>query len=53
LHAPFEKALREGHLIPILFVSAKTGAGIKELLHVLAFAGAESGRRQSAAVLQG
>jgi len=36
LHAPFEKALREGHLIPILFVSAKTGAGIKALLHVLA-----------------
>ncbi|WP_306603205.1 elongation factor G [Azonexus sp.] len=35
LHAPFEKALREGHLIPILFTSAKTGAGIKELLHVL------------------
>lgn len=36
LHAPFEKALREGHLVPILFVSAKTGAGIRELLHVLA-----------------
>ena len=36
LHAPFEKALREGHLIPILFVSAKTGAGIPELLDVLA-----------------
>ena len=36
LHAPFEKALREGHLIPILFISARTGAGIKELLHVLA-----------------
>ena len=36
LHAPFEKALREGHLIPILFTSAKTGAGIRELLHVLA-----------------
>jgi elongation factor G len=36
LHAPFEKALREGHLIPILFVSAKTGAGVKALLHVLA-----------------
>ena len=35
LHGAFEKALREGHLIPILFVSAKTGAGIKELLHVL------------------
>jgi elongation factor G len=36
LHAPFEKALREGHLVPILFTSARTGAGIKELLHVLA-----------------
>ena len=36
LHAPFEKALREGHLVPILFVSAKTGAGIDQLLHVLA-----------------
>ncbi|MDP2808618.1 MAG: elongation factor G [Rhodocyclaceae bacterium] len=36
LHAPFEKALRSGHLIPILFVSARTGAGIDELLHVLA-----------------
>ena len=36
LHAPFEKAMREGHLIPILFVSAKTGAGVRELLHVLA-----------------
>lgn len=36
LHAPFEKALREGHLIPVLFTSAKTGAGIDALLHVLA-----------------
>ncbi len=36
LHAPFEKALREGHLIPILFTSAKTGAGLRELMHVLA-----------------
>ena len=36
LHAPFEKALREGHLIPILFVSARTGAGIPQLLDVLA-----------------
>ncbi len=35
LHAPFEKALRAGHLVPILFVSARTGAGIPELLHVL------------------
>lgn len=36
LHAPFEKALRSGHLIPILFVSAKTGAGLPQLLDVLA-----------------
>ncbi len=35
LHAPFEKALREGHLIPICFASAKTGAGVKELLDLL------------------
>ena len=32
LHAPFEKALREGHLIPVCFVSARTGAGVAELL---------------------
>jgi elongation factor G len=36
LHAPFEKALREGHLVPILFVSARTGAGLDQLMHVLA-----------------
>lgn len=34
LHEPFEKALREGHLVPICFVSARTGAGIPELLEV-------------------
>ena len=34
LHAPFEKALREGHLIPVCFVSAKNGAGVEELLKV-------------------
>ncbi len=36
LHAPFEAALRAGHLIPILFVSAKTGAGVPQLLNALA-----------------
>ena len=36
LHEPFEKALREGHLIPICFVSARTGAGLQELLDVFA-----------------
>ena len=35
LHAPFEKALRDGHLVPVCFVSAKTGAGVAELLNVL------------------
>jgi elongation factor G len=36
LHDPFEKALREGHLIPVCFVSAETGAGIPELLEMFA-----------------
>jgi elongation factor G len=35
LHAPFEKALREGHLVPVCFVSAETGAGVAELLEVV------------------
>jgi elongation factor G len=41
LHAPFEKALREGHLVPVCFVSAKTGAGVAELLDVLVKLAAE------------
>jgi elongation factor G len=36
LHEPFEEALREGHLIPVCFVSARTGAGLDELLRVFA-----------------
>ncbi len=36
LHAPFEKALREGHLIPVCFASAKNGAGLEALLDVFA-----------------
>lgn len=35
LHAPLEQALREGHLVPICFASAETGAGIEQLLDVL------------------
>jgi len=35
LHAPFETALRQGHLVPVCFVSARTGAGVGELLDVL------------------
>ncbi|MBM3115118.1 elongation factor G [Jeongeupia naejangsanensis] len=36
LHAPFETALRQGHLIPLCFVSARTGVGVPELVDVLA-----------------
>jgi elongation factor G len=36
LHAPFEKALREGHLIPVCFASSRTGAGVAEFLEILA-----------------
>ncbi|MCP5287851.1 MAG: elongation factor G [Burkholderiaceae bacterium] len=35
LHAPLEQALREGHLIPVVFTSAKSGAGVAELLDVV------------------
>jgi elongation factor G len=36
LHAPFEQALREGHLVPVCFVSAETGAGVAELMEIFA-----------------
>ncbi len=35
LHEPLERALREGHLIPVVFTSATTGAGIAQLLDVI------------------
>jgi len=35
LHEPLEKALREGHIIPVCFVSARTGAGVQDLLDVM------------------
>ncbi len=35
LHAPLEQALREGHLIPVCFVSARSGAGVAELLDII------------------
>jgi elongation factor G len=34
LHEPFEQALREGHLVPICFTSARSGTGVRELLDV-------------------
>jgi len=36
LHDPFERALRGDHLIPVCFTSARTGAGIRQLLRVFA-----------------
>ncbi|APV49573.1 elongation factor G [Betaproteobacteria bacterium GR16-43] len=36
LHAPLEKALREGHLVPVCFASVRTGAGIEQFLDILA-----------------
>ena len=36
LHAPFEKAMDEAHLVPILFTDAKAGMGIPELLDAIA-----------------
>jgi len=36
LHAPLEQALREGHLIPVCFVSARSGVGLTELLDTIA-----------------
>jgi elongation factor G len=35
LHDPFEQALREGHLIPVCFVSAREGTGIPQLLNII------------------
>ena len=35
LHEPLERALREGNLVPVLFTSARSGAGIAELLDVM------------------
>ncbi|MBW3550334.1 MAG: elongation factor G [Proteobacteria bacterium] len=34
LHDAFEQCLREGHLVPVLFCSARSGVGVGELLDV-------------------
>jgi elongation factor G len=36
LHPAFERAMDEGHVIPILFTDAKNGMGVKELLDAIA-----------------
>ena len=35
LHDAFEQCLREGHLVPVCFVSARSGVGVKKLLDVM------------------
>ena len=35
LHGPFEKALREAHLVPILFAAGTEATGVKELLEFI------------------
>src|SRR3546814_15830766 len=34
LHDAFEQCLREGHLVPVCFVSARSGVGVSELLDI-------------------
>jgi elongation factor G len=36
LHVAFEKALREGHLVPVCFAAGRSGVGLDVLLHVFA-----------------
>jgi elongation factor G len=36
LHAPFERAMDEAHVVPILFTDARSGIGINELLDSIA-----------------
>ncbi|MFK7959937.1 MAG: elongation factor G [Phycisphaerales bacterium] len=35
LHEPFERALRDAHLVPVCFTSAKNDIGVAELMHVI------------------
>src|SRR5690606_24099210 len=34
LHDAFEQCLREGHLVPVCFTSARSGTGVRELLDI-------------------
>ncbi|MGI9013515.1 MAG: elongation factor G [Phycisphaerales bacterium] len=36
LEAPFKRALRESHLVPVCFTSAKNNVGVTELMHTIA-----------------
>lgn len=53
LHAPLEQALREGHLIPVCFVCARSGAGVAELLDVIARVLPDPGEANPPAFVEG
>ena len=53
LHDPFEQALREGHLVPVCFVSARNRRRRRGAARSVRAADAESAGRQSAALPQG
>lgn len=36
LHGPFEAALRQAHLVPVMFMSAKDNVGVKEFMDFIA-----------------
>lgn len=36
LHGPFEAALRQAHLVPVMFMSAKENVGVKEFMNFIA-----------------
>ncbi|MGF1511254.1 MAG: elongation factor G [Myxococcota bacterium] len=37
MHDAFEAALRQAHLVPVCFASARTGLGLDQLLHTIAY----------------
>ena len=53
LHAAFEAALRAGHLVPVCFVSARSGAGVDALLDVFARLAPDPGEGKAPAFVQG
>ena len=37
LRSTFVRAMKQGHVVPVLFASAKTGVGLADLLHVMTY----------------
>ncbi len=53
LHDAFEQCLREGHLVPVCFVSARQGTGIPELLTIIEHLFPHPGEANPAPFLKG